>query len=273
MKRLREIIWYHVLSKLPELNICASTKHGRFVLSNHDQVIGRELYINKSFEWDKVAKVMQFIGKDKNCVIDIGANIGTVCIPLVLNKKFKKAIAFEPEEKNFSLLNKNISINHLKENITPINMALSDVSGEAYLNISTSNYGDHRLRNKPSVSEIQKKVTVDTLDAQIQKINIKLNEIDLIWMDVQGHEFNVLKGAKSILNTKIPIVIEFWPFGLEQAGVSKQDYFNFLSSHFSGFYDLSNEAFLFQNISEFLNLFTKYKNETFTDLILFPDKP
>jgi hypothetical protein len=45
---------------------------------------------------------------------------------------------------------------------------------------------------------------------------ISAAEIDLVWMDVQGHEAHVLAGATCLAG--VPVVTEFWPFGLRRAG-------------------------------------------------------
>ncbi len=37
-------------------------------------------------------------------------------------------------------------------------------------------------------------------------------------MDVQGHEAHVLRGASELLRSDVPIVIEYWPYGLRRAG-------------------------------------------------------
>jgi hypothetical protein len=41
-------------------------------------------------------------------------------------------------------------------------------------------------------------------------------------MDIQGYELHALRGAQRLLqeNSEIRLLVEFWPAGLEQAGVS-----------------------------------------------------
>ena len=44
--------------------------------------------------------------------------------------------------------------------------------------------------------------------------------IDLITMDIQGAEYQALKGAERVLreNAQLYLVVEFWPWGLVRAG-------------------------------------------------------
>lgn len=46
--------------------------------------------------------------------------------------------------------------------------------------------------------------------------------VDLIKMDIQGYELHALCSAQRLLqeNSEIRLLVEFWPAGLEQAGVS-----------------------------------------------------
>jgi hypothetical protein len=46
------------------------------------------------------------------------------------------------------------------------------------------------------------------------------NSVQLIKLDLQGYELHALRGAKRILqeNPDIKLLLEFWPFGLKEAG-------------------------------------------------------
>ena len=46
--------------------------------------------------------------------------------------------------------------------------------------------------------------------------------VDLLKLDIQGYELYALQGAKRIIteNEEIKLLLEFWPYGLKQAGTN-----------------------------------------------------
>jgi hypothetical protein len=57
-------------------------------------------------------------------------------------------------------------------------------------------------------------------------------------MDIQGYEGFALLGGKDLLKTRIPLIIEFWPYGMRRANA-----FSALKSavaHYDGYFDLSD---------------------------------
>jgi hypothetical protein len=49
--------------------------------------------------------------------------------------------------------------------------------------------------------------------------------VDLIKMDIQGYELHALQGANRVLadNPDLKVLLEFWPYGLKQAGANWTD--------------------------------------------------
>ena len=86
-----------------------------YVVSSDDKVIGRDIYMTGSFDFGKLKKSAQFLGPDwsSDLLIDIGSNIGVICIPAVKRGLFRSAIAIEPEPFNYRLLCTNIQLNGL----------------------------------------------------------------------------------------------------------------------------------------------------------------
>ena len=273
MKWLRTHLWYQVLRHLPPLFLKVRTRHGLLRLSNRDQIIGRLLFIDREFEYDKIEKTMNLLKHlgyvpSMSTLLDIGGNIGTVALPLVRDGWFESAIAVEPEPRNFKLLKDNIRLNGFGGKIQALNVALSDHEGTMRLQLSKDNFGDNRIvvgEAEPGWQTVD--VPVRRLDNVIEDLGIAPAAVGLIWMDVQGHEYHVLKGAERLLSGDAPLLMEFWPFGLMKAQVDTGVYAAFLQSFFSRFHDLAEEGSPSRPITEFLRLFETYSGESVTDLL------
>ena len=97
----------------------------------------------------------------------------------------------------------------------------------ASLELSEDNHGDHRVRtesrdNTQMVYDESRRDVVDVstipLDELLSRNKIDVEQIGLVWIDTQGHEGYVLSAAKSLEQAKVPIVLEFWPYGLKRSG-------------------------------------------------------
>jgi hypothetical protein len=72
----------------------------------------------------------------------------------------------------------------------------------------------------------------------------------------------------------VPIVLEFWPYGLARAGVSARAFVDSIATHFTGFYDLADDLPVRQPTGEASRLFARYAHyKAFTDLLLVGDAP
>jgi FkbM family methyltransferase len=285
---LRLIMWRLIFQCLPEVCLTASTENGIFSFSSKDESIGRCLFLEGRFEDEKIELAVQLATElgyisatNSGYLVDIGANVGTVCIPLVKKGVFSRALAFEPEPKNYSFLTKNVEINGLSETIRPFNCALSSSRGQMELKLSSTSYGDHRLSvAAPVCSHPQRRgqeragITVPAypLDDVVKMLKIQPQEIKLLWLDVQGHEKHVLEGASALIRFGVPVVAEFWPFGLSEAQISPEVFNTFISSHFSTFYDLAEKIPEKRPASEIAQLFALYPGQLFTDLLLVNDR-
>lgn len=201
-------------------------------------------------------------------MIDVGANIGNICIPLVKQKLFERAICFEPDPANFKLLTVNTILNDLDDSMMLANMALgSEPEQELEFELSPENFGDHRVRVSKQLG-IEKeesrpviKVNSTTLDAFLAENEQGSLEGVLIWVDVQGYEGLVLKGAKNTLTKGLPLVLEFWPYGLKRAGT-----FEFLLEalhSYPFFIDLGREMPLKHDLKELEILYSNHSSDAF----------
>jgi len=131
---------------------------------------------------------------DGDICIDIGANVGAITMSLA---KYcgsgGMVIAFEPGPPTFSKLKKNIALNPQLEQITSCyQLGLSDQNGTLCWEEESHNPGNATLLSDQGTS-----VPVTTLDAFLE--TSQLSSIDFIKIDVEGMEYEVMKGAKKTL--------------------------------------------------------------------------
>lgn len=160
--------------------------------------------------------------------LDIGANIGTETIYALKLNKFSRAVCFEPAPENLRLLTLNVLVNGLQDKVDIHPLALSRSSGHVEFELSRENPGDHRVAaSAPDASQpdmfgesARKKiqVTCTTLDEALTENGIAGSDISLLWMDTQGHEGLILSAAKRVLSENVPVMLEFWPYGLIRSG-------------------------------------------------------
>ncbi|WP_295442405.1 FkbM family methyltransferase [uncultured Thiodictyon sp.] len=217
-----------------------------YVVSVNDKTIGRRVFLRGSFDSEKIEKTVQLLGGDRTnmLLIDIGANIGTICIPMIKRGIFKRAIAIEPEPFNFSLLSANIFLNGLGDKIVTHNIALGNQANqEIKFELSDDNFGDHRVRVSEDggvCNEDLRKIIAVESDLFDRRITIENPNQTLIWIDVQGFEGFVLAGATNALRLKTPLVIEFWPYGMKRSGCYELLKASILSAGYECFIDLDN---------------------------------
>jgi FkbM family methyltransferase len=159
---------------------------------------------------------------------DVGANIGTETIYALKLNKFSKAVCFEPEPENLRLLRLNLIMNGVHDKVDIQPFAVSDRVGLVELEISAENPGDHRVSNPMASRGLPEmfnernrkkfKVKCTTVDHMLADTDIRATDISLLWTDTQGHEGFVLSGATKILAHNIPVMLEFWPYGLIRNG-------------------------------------------------------
>ena len=250
----------------------------KYIVNSSDKTIGRSLYINGEFEFDLFLDALKILENKKyKKLIDVGANIGTICIPAIKRSIFEYSLAIEPEPYNYNLLIKNIFINDLNNKIETLNIALGQVDNEKLkFELSVDNFGDHQIKSNSKEINIynddrRKVITVNAkkLDTVIKSFNLKET---LIWIDTQGYEGFILDGGKDTLSAKATIVIEFWPYGLDKFNSYNLLKSSLIKAEYKNCYDLNSKKYL-KNLTEVSmdEIYFDYKSRKvdFTNLLFF----
>jgi FkbM family methyltransferase len=150
-----------------------------------------------------------FTPKGGDTIVDIGAHAGHYT--LISSKRVGangKVIAIEADPSNFEILNRNIKLNGLT-NIIPLNYAVysKQTKLKLYLPDEESGFSIYNtiMVNRAKTGEKFIEVNANTLDYLLQQNGI--NEVNWIKIDVEGAEFEVLKGATNILSNSKDIAL------------------------------------------------------------------
>lgn len=153
--------------------------------------------------------ILEKILKTNMKILDIGANIGYyLLLENQLIGKKGKIIAVEPSSKNIKLLNSNLELNKIN-NCKVIHGAISNFRGtEEFFISSKSNLNTFHVENKKNLSLTGETELVETYTV---KQIIENNKIDLIRMDVEGHEVQIIEGLIDDINDNLKPMIIFEP--------------------------------------------------------------
>jgi FkbM family methyltransferase len=139
-------------------------------------------------------------------VYDVGANVGFMTlIAARLVGPTGHVYAFEPIPENARAIERNAALNNL-ENITVLELALSDRAGEAVLRIPQMNQGAHLAAVGAAVGE-EDDLTVQTAALDELRRTREIRPPDLVKLDVEGAELLVLGGMRACLAESKPALV------------------------------------------------------------------
>jgi len=151
--------------------------------------------------WNDYGQRLDFLPKENDVIIDVGAYIGDWAV--IVGKYYKaKVIAVEPSKRAFQCLIDNIHLNSLDEQIVAVNYALSSKDGEISMYIDE---GSGFAVSTTQPDQVTCKTTARTLDSLLKELSV--SRIDLLKIDTEGFEYEILKSAMSAITRFKPKII------------------------------------------------------------------
>lgn len=193
MRKVNEILFECSLSGLGILNF------------QNEAVSGEEHFIKKLLPG--------YLNTGKSVAFDVGANLGDYTEMLHEAHQDMQIYAFEPNPKNFKKLATKVA----KWGVTVDmrGMGSSDGSLKFYDRKDSDGASEHGSLYREAIEElhgveaVETEVKITTLDNYCEENHI--DHISLLKIDTEGHEYEVLKGAKKMLDAgKIDLIhLEF----------------------------------------------------------------
>jgi FkbM family methyltransferase len=252
----------------------------RYLVRTRDKWIGRRIFGGSGFEVNEMSQAFELLRQslgsrflENRIFVDVGANIGNTSLPAVAHWGAARTIAVEPEPENYKLLRCNAIMNGMEEAIVAVQAAVTNAPGVVILELSPNNFGDHRVRitDEPGTTGEEGRPTVEVqalrLDDLLAVQNVSAAEVGLLWLDTQGHEGQVLDSAPSLLAQGVPVVTEFWPYGLRRSG-GLELLRKSVVQNFEHIIDVRGRDRM--RTGMFDSLVRRYEGGSYTDLILLP---
>lgn len=197
-------------------NFQVATKAGTFFLPNLKDMISIDLFINGYYEKGLVDMLNRNIPAN-GVFIDVGANIGSISIPLSRMRPDISIIAVEASPWIFDVLKRNVKLNS-NGNIRIANYAVYNESGK-----TLAMYAPKELFGKGSLKAVYTKDAemVETITIDDIKKKFNLSAINYIKVDVEGFEASVFSGMTELsMADKPKIIFEFSEWAEVAAGFS-----------------------------------------------------
>jgi FkbM family methyltransferase len=202
---------------IPERIISFKCHGSEMYVDSNDEGLVPSLF--KGIHEQPGTKLFQKLVQPGMVFLDIGANVGYYTLMAAnLMKGNGRIYSFEPSPANYELLVKNIEVNGYTT-VTAVPKAVSNNLGKTEFFLDKINIGGPSLcRDNMPVTAGTIEVETTTLDDFFER-EVGDTRIDLIKTDAQGAEGKIFEGAENIIeNNQLTVIMEFWPFGLENMG-------------------------------------------------------
>ena len=197
--------------------VLATGTLGKFVGATGDTVVHGTYRDSGTWAPELLRLLLEDLLGKGGTLIDIGANIGLVAIPVTEDSSVR-TFAFEPDPRNAELLRRNVALHDLENRISVHESALWSRSGEMTLQRDRENHGDQRLVHAPTTGIPSVTVPLARLDTLVEADALESPVVAKI--DTQGAEVDVLQGAGALLSRIDAAIVEVWPSGSLVSGES-----------------------------------------------------
>jgi FkbM family methyltransferase len=157
-------------------------------------------------EWEpEISEIISRVLPRDGTFLDIGGNIGYHSLySLAISNKNISAVVFEPVPRLVKQIQASAEYNGYK-NIKIHNVGLSDNDGVGHLSIVEENIGASSLQSVGNDRDVS-----GVINVKITKLDNYLSDfsrLDLVKIDIEGAEFEALKGAKALLSKFRPVIV------------------------------------------------------------------
>jgi FkbM family methyltransferase len=186
-------------------------------------------YFPSNYEADNFSFLSEHCIKG-GVVLDIGAHIGLFSvIASEIAGNSGKIFAFEPSPSTTSFLKKTIAINKKEILIFPVQQAMSNETGKLTFFVS-----DNKVDNSNSLVSYEDGRKLSGIEVDVNTIDNfaaakKLSAVNFIKIDVEGAEYDTLRGGTNVFTTKRPAcILAIHPTPIKVKGDKLEDIYDYI---------------------------------------------
>ncbi len=180
-------------------------RNGLVVYVVPSDLIGRQLYLTGT--WDPhLLMVLEELARGSEVIVDVGANVGFFALSMAAAAPNAAVHAVEPHPLLADLIERSVRASALPR-VTIHRFALSESTGQATLAVDAHHLGMSRIGAATAPGEATIPISLRRGDEFLEGIGVR--GIDLMKLDVEGHEAQVLRGMEAWLSTHRVRVILF----------------------------------------------------------------
>ncbi len=269
-----------LLSKSPYAIKNLSSYGVSMIVDVRDPAISKPILALGEYE-PSFTKVFLKLARESSQFLDVGANIGFFTLLAASAMPGGRILSIEPDPNNVLILRANIALNGFDESVKVFHAAASESNGEVFFSSlgHDANIGSRftakdaetlLARSLPGAAapSVIESVAVDSLVAD--------QKLDLVKIDVEGHEPSVFKGMQRILSQDRPVILsEFAPGTIEHISkVSPVDYLNSIAAYDYLFAIIENNSSITDLGGSVSDVLARYADsgEHHIDLALVPEE-
>jgi len=223
----------------------ARTRFGPQIAGNTVDYIQKYLYYFGIWEPNLTGWIVERL-KPGDAFVDVGANVGYFSLLAAkLVGPRGRVVAIEASPEVFKLLRRNLELNRAY-NVRAVNVAISDREGRAQLYPGPKgNLGKTTVAKDWAQKEnLKLGTTVRTLPLPAVLEEDEIKAVRLIKIDVEGHEWEVISGMVSVLESCRPeteVFVEVNPAALLAQGKTCEDFISMFTLRGFHAYRLIND--------------------------------
>jgi FkbM family methyltransferase len=178
--------------------------------------IAQQIATTGSYQPEIIKECLKAIGDGTKDVLDVGANMGSFCVPVARSIK-GTVYAFECQTTMFKVLATNLLINRI-DNAVPIHCVVLDQYTEPFSSIPVQDYANGSDIGGFSLDpeNTTMKTYINLISGKTDQVrNVTIDEfgfknVGFVKIDVEGLEYKVIKGMEKTLkdNGYPPILFE-----------------------------------------------------------------